>query len=88
MAKKLLQVLGRLNEFAESFLRANDIKLPRKLSVRANQIVAEDINLLADGPAGFIQALDGGAEFSNRRSRLAAAACRSSPLRRRCTMIS
>ena len=59
VAKKLLEILGRREVLAEVFLNPNGVDLFRELAVRAYEVVAEQIDLLIDGPAGDAEAFDG-----------------------------
>jgi hypothetical protein len=53
VAQKLLEILRLAQQLAETFLRADDVELLRELAIRGDQVVAEQIDLLADEPAPF-----------------------------------
>ena len=62
MAKHLLEILGGNDDAAEGFGGPHQIQLPGKIAVGGDQIVAEQIDLAGDEPAGFVEPADGHAK--------------------------
>jgi hypothetical protein len=59
VAEELLEVLGGLDVLAEAFLRPHAVELLGQLAVRGDQVVAEQVDLLADHAARRVELLHG-----------------------------
>ena len=58
VAQELFEILRVGDVLAEAFLRADAVELARQLAVGADQVVAEQVDLLADDPAALVQLAD------------------------------
>src|SRR5208337_2009014 len=59
MAEHLFQIVGADDDAAERFGGSDQIELPGEIAVGGDEIVAEEIDLAGDEPAGVVETANG-----------------------------